>query len=120
MAKVTGLKSLVSKLRAEAAKANQASAADVTVGYTQSYAIYVHENLQARHPVGMAKFLEYPARANAQVYAGLISSTVRKGKTVSQALLVAGLRLQRDSQELCPVLTGALKGSAFTRLELDG
>jgi hypothetical protein len=36
---------------------------DVTVGYTQSYAIYVHENLEARHKPGkIAKYLEKPAR----------------------------------------------------------
>jgi len=29
-----------------------------TVGATQFYAIFVHENLEARHPVGQAKFLE--------------------------------------------------------------
>ena len=30
----------------------------VQVGYTADYAPYVHENLEARHPVGEAKFLE--------------------------------------------------------------
>lgn len=35
----------------------------VTVGYTASYGIYVHENLEARHKPGkIAKFLEKPAR----------------------------------------------------------
>lgn len=29
----------------------------VEVGYTSDYAIYVHEDLQARHEVGQAKFL---------------------------------------------------------------
>ena len=35
----------------------------VSVGYTQNYAIYVHENLDAHHGPGkVAKFLETPAR----------------------------------------------------------
>ena len=37
--------------------------ARVTMGFGNSavgYAIHVHENLQARHPVGQAKFLEQP------------------------------------------------------------
>lgn len=34
----------------------------VRVGYTMEYAIYVHENLMAKHPVGQAKYLEQPAR----------------------------------------------------------
>lgn len=36
---------------------------------------------------------------------------------MAQALLLAGLRLQRESQLLCPVLTGNLRNSAFTRVE---
>lgn len=36
---------------------------EVIVGYTQEYAIYVHEDLNARHAPGKeAKFLEGPAR----------------------------------------------------------
>ncbi len=35
---------------------------DVQVGYTQEYAVFVHENLEAHHPIGQAKFLEQPAR----------------------------------------------------------
>ena len=31
---------------------------EVRVGYTAEYAIYVHENLEANHPVGENKFLE--------------------------------------------------------------
>lgn len=29
----------------------------VIVGYTQNYAIFVHERLELRHPIGQAKFL---------------------------------------------------------------
>lgn len=36
---------------------------EVTMGYTASYAIFVHENLTAHHPVGSAKFLERPLLA---------------------------------------------------------
>lgn len=37
--------------------------AEVVVGYTQEYAIHVHENLEARHAPGkIAKYLEVPAR----------------------------------------------------------
>lgn len=35
----------------------------VTLGYAAEYAIYVHENLNARHKVGTAKYLEIPFRA---------------------------------------------------------
>jgi len=36
---------------------------NVTVGYTMDYAVFVHENLDARHKPGKtAKYLERPAR----------------------------------------------------------
>ena len=34
----------------------------VVVKFTQQYAIYVHEDLWAYHPVGQAKYLEEPYR----------------------------------------------------------
>lgn len=40
-----------------------------------------------------------------------------KGATMGQSLLIAGLRLQREAQLLTPVDTGALRNSAFTKLE---
>ncbi len=38
----------------------------VTFGFTADYAIYVHENLEANHPSGKAKFLEDPAMQHAE------------------------------------------------------
>ena len=40
-----------------------------------------------------------------------------RGHVLAQALLAAGLRLQRESQMLVPIDTGNLRASAFTRLE---
>lgn len=118
MAKVEGLQRLVQQLRAKAAGLKDMNVS-VQVGYTQSYAIYVHENMEAVHPVGQAKFLEQPAREMSN--SGQLGATVRKnlqaGKTMSQSLLIAGLLLQRESMKLCPVDTGALRASAFTRLD---
>lgn len=117
MAKVLGLEKLVAQLRAKAAKALKDNNVSAVVGYTQNYAIYVHENLQAVHPVGQAKFLEQPARTMARELGQMIVTALKKGLTMAQGLLMAGLRLQRESQKLVPVDTGALKGSAFTRIE---
>ncbi len=115
---ILGLKSLMSKLslRERAAAVQQPK---VIVGYTAAYAIFVHENLEAHHPVGQAKFLEQPARemGNDGTLAGIVRKAIQSGKTMGQALLLAGLWLQRASQKLCPVLTGNLRNSAFTRLE---
>lgn len=116
MPDITGIKALQAKLKAMEKIGRQASQASVTVGYTQSYGIYVHENLDAHHPVGQAKFLEQPARAIKKELGTIIGDIMAQGKTMEQALLVAGLRLQREAQKLTPVDTGALKASAFTSL----
>jgi hypothetical protein len=89
----------------------------VVVGYTQNYAIYVHENLEAHHDVGEAKFLEKPYKNLARELAKVIATSMATGKRLIDALLLAGLRLQRESQKLVPVDTGALKNSAFTAIE---
>lgn len=118
MANVEGLQKVVAALRARAAEANKASQASVAVGYTAAYAVFVHENLEAKHKEGkQAKFLEGPARAFQAVLAGIVREALQKGKTVAQALLLAGLRLQRESQLVVPIDTGNLRASAFTRLE---
>lgn len=49
----------------------------VRVGYTAEYAIYVHENLNARHKPGkIAKFLEKPARENKDKIKAIILKAV--------------------------------------------
>lgn len=132
--KVEGLEKLVAKLRGMAAKSRKENTGSVVVGYTASYALAVHESvdmvLQGEprpaprrgsywDPQGraQAKFLEAPARMYRRVLYDVVKEAVRKGKTLMQGLLAAGLRLQRESQKLCPVETGNLKGSAFTRIE---
>jgi hypothetical protein len=110
----------------------------VVVGYTANYALYVHENM-AIWPPGMRlagqprsrgrgaywdpqgrarpKFLEEPLRTHRDVLAQIVIDMLARGKSLTQALLAAGLRLQRESQMLVPVDTGNLKNSAFTRVE---
>lgn len=117
MAKIENLEAVISSLRARAAKSIKDDNVSVVVGFTAAYSIYVHENLEARHPVGQAKFLEEPAIRIQDELADMIQEGMQNGKTMAQVLLVAGLRLQREAQKLCPVDTGALRASAFTRLE---
>ena len=40
----------------------------VIVGFEEEYAIFVHENLEAHHDVGQAKFLEQPLKENIDKY----------------------------------------------------
>ena len=120
LAKLEGMKSLLAKLKARRRDARRDNDASVAVGYTAEYAIYVHEDMKARHRAGQkAKYLEDPARrmSNDGTLAGIVQTAVRRGVPLLQALYLAGLRLQRESQKEVPVDTGNLRGSAFTRKE---
>lgn len=88
--------------------------ASVIVGYTQNYGIYVHEDMNARHPIGKAKFLEDPARRMAKELGQQIGQSMKRKVPAVNALVLAGLRLQKASQKEVPVDTSALKASAFT------
>ena len=89
----------------------------VLVGFTANHGLFVHENMQASHNVGQAKFLEQPLRQRNKKLKRMISNGIRRGLSVEKALLLAGLFLQREAQKLTPVDTGNLRGSAFTQLD---
>lgn len=119
MATVEGVKGLIEKLQKMRAAAQRNERAVVSVGYTQAYAVYVHEDLEAKHKPGKtAKYLETPLRQMQQEFPRICKEMIMAGKTLAQALLVCGLRLQRESQLIIPIDTSALKNSAFTRLEV--
>lgn len=46
-------------------------------GSATDYAIYVHENLLARHPVGQAKYLEQPFLEEAPKLGAVIAGAIR-------------------------------------------
>ncbi len=55
---------------------------DVVVAYGQDaeYAVYVHEDLEAKHKPGkQAKFLEQPARTKRKTILGIITAEIWKG-----------------------------------------
>lgn len=149
MAKVEGLTLLVKNIKKLEAKmvstlAKKGAGGSVIVGYTASYALWVHEMIKgAPHPpksnaqrramfasirerearghvsweVGQPKFLEQPARTQQREMRAIVNKAVMEGKTMIQALLLAGLYLQAESQRLCPIDTGNLRASAFTKIE---
>lgn len=41
---------------------------EATVSFDTDYAVYVHENLNSRHPIGNSKFLEKPLDENKEKY----------------------------------------------------
>lgn len=58
-----------------------APANTVRLGSNTEYAIFVHEDLDAYHKVGQAKFIEAPLRQNAEKWVGYIG---RKLKAASE------------------------------------
>jgi len=117
--KIEGVNSVKAALRKLAQKYGGDRVETVQVGYTQRYALYVHEDLNAHHAPGkQAKYLEAPAR-RLERELGQIVAEVTKKSSLQKGLLVAGLRLQRESQLIVPVDTSALKASAYTALEKD-
>ena len=114
---IQGVKSLQRKLKDLANKSKREDEGTVVVGYTQNYAVYVHEDMTAAHKVGQAKYLEQPARDLSSQLGAIAAKAVSKGAPLRQGLLIAGLRLQRESQQMVPIDTTALKGSAFTDFE---
>jgi len=52
---------------------------DIVVGYVADYAVYVHENLQAKHKPGkQAKYLEEPARTKKSEIIRIIKREARR------------------------------------------
>ena len=133
--KIEGVDRVLRALEHEAKKRFESPNAikgSVIVGYTANYALYVHEDMEARHAPGkQAKYLEQPARElnNSGKLGATIRTALAGGAKMEQALAIAGLKIQRASQQIVPVSgwdekispprqgSGNLKGSAFTRKE---
>ena len=119
--RVERVEKVIGALKGLAVAAQGDRDASAVVGYRGvAYAVYVHENMEARHDPGQkAKYLEDPARElnDSGELGRLVTGTMRGGGTLAQGLLVAALRIQRESQQVVPVDTGNLRGSAFTEVE---
>jgi hypothetical protein len=117
MPAINNLDRLSSKLDKLKDKYRSQGTPSVVVGYTANYAVYVHE-VPAKHSPGkQMKFLEQPAREMGNELGSIVSKALRGGAKLLPALYVAGLKLQRNSQEIVPVDTGNLRASAFTARE---
>ena len=147
MPKIQGMTQLLRALEKLERESKRKDNGDVIVGYASSYALRVHEDAKAearrrmivkkfrkntaknkgkrRKLVDVSrgnrkpqwKFLEQPARELSGEMALIVVRAVKAGVPLVKALILAGLRLQRASQEIVPVDTGNLRGSAFTEKE---
>lgn len=119
--KIENLTSLLGKLGKLAADSKAKDDGAVITGFSQNYGVIVHEDQEAHHEHGQAKFLEQPARqlTSDGTISGIVAKTVKAGHGVVKGLVMGGLRIQREAQLLVPLDTGALKASAFTAIEPD-
>ena len=119
--KVEGLERLKSKISELRKKSKKENDVGVVVGYSQKYAMAVHE-VPSTHKKGKQwKYLITPFRqlGSSGVLGRIVVEEVKKSGSVTAGLLLAGLRVQRDSQQIVPVDTSALKASAFTCLDTE-
>jgi hypothetical protein len=120
MPKIEGLKSLQTKLRKLESVSKRKDDVTVTVGYTQRYAIYVHErDLNYNRPGSQWKYLETPAREKERDIAKAAANTYGLTGSMEKALIIAGMRLIREAEPLVPVNSGALKASWFVAPKRD-
>lgn len=112
---VKGIEILIRKLIEKSRKVENEIV--IKIGYSQYYAIYVHENLLAYHKVGQAKYLEIPMRNARRDLEKRINERMSTGLSFRSSLLLEAFKIQRESQLLVPIDTGALKASAFVREE---
>lgn len=104
--------SIVTKLKK---KSRETKNARVVVGFSQRYALFVHENIPANatYRVGQSKFLESTSRLFAEVLAQDITNGVKQGKPLLEVLLETGQVLLNATLDITPMDTGALRESGF-------
>lgn len=118
---IDGVKRLQAKLATLAEKIG-AGVPVAVVGYTQRYAMAVHE-VPARHAPGkQANYLLGPARKLAN--SGELNRVLRLAYKrtegdLEEAVLTVAYRVLRDSQQVVPIDTSALKASGYACLEKD-
>lgn len=115
-AKIEGLKRLERSLDAISIKGKKKITG--TVGYDAPYGIFVHEDLEATHTNGKAKFLETPARTKQKAMSKIVATALGNKDSLDIALFRALKLLLTESQKLVPVDTGFLKASGF--IEIGG
>lgn len=86
---------------------------EAVAGYAAPYAVHVHENMEAHHENGQAKFLEEPARRMRNELARIVRDRVAAGDTLAEAELAAMQALLAASKPLVPVATVVLRDSGF-------
>lgn len=115
---IVGLEQLLAELKKREVKSAIKDDGTVYVGFSMNYAVHVHERTDLKHKNGRgAKYLEIPYRKLLPALPAIVAEVVKSGGGLRKGLIVAGLRIQREAQQLVPILTGALRASAWTAEE---
>ena len=114
MPRLENFKELQKRLQRMRAESKTEDNTSVTVGFSQNYAVWVHE-VRANHKDGKQwHYLSTPARQLESELGQIILTAYKTTGNMLKSLLVAGMRLQREAQQIVPIDTAALKASAFT------
>lgn len=114
--RIDGVKQVQTILHAETRKwLFWTKRSNVQIGYDAYYAIYVHEDLQAYHPVGKAKFLEDAVSSLGSSLVAQVEREILAGIPLPQAILQAATELLKYSQGIVPVKTGFLRSTGYVR-----
>lgn len=91
------------------------------VGYTQTYAYWVHEYPATHRQGKQDNFLLGPARAltNSGELSRVVNAAFKLTGDAGKAVLTGANRIQRESMKVVPILTGALKISCYSCMEAD-
>lgn len=111
---VKGVQAILNALKKEGLKRAKTTGT-VTVGYTQKYALAVHETNRAYKNGRLWKYLEIPTRqlSNSGALTALIRKTALATGNITTGLKIGALRIQKESMKIVPLDTGALRASAF-------
>lgn len=89
---------------------------EVKFGYRAAYAVYVHENPFAFHPVGKWHYLSDPLKRGRAQMGKIAAQELRRKRSLEDAVAAMLEYLREKSQEEVPIDTGFLHDSWFVRL----
>lgn len=112
--KTTGAGKVISSIKSQSMRGRKT--VSLSVGFAAPYAAYVHENLQAFHRVGQAKYLEQPMIQYQQEIARIIVYNLNNKESLETAVTRAGWFLLNEAKKLVPVDTGFLRDSGFVKV----
>lgn len=110
--KVHGMNALVKKIQGMQTHAKRQAKPKFAVVYTAPYSVYVHEDLEAFHPNGQAKFLEEPTRTRSKEIGRRVVQVYKSTHSLRRAVRAGTNLLKWFSQQLVPKKTWFLHDSA--------